>query len=123
MSATAQCPQCGITMLWTPGGYGDPAAHGGRCSGCWSTFTQAIGRSFDALASSYRLDHQVATLRALLAQGGISHSRSRYHAIHVYRYDSASPSGFMLAGSFDDRPEITNLLRGGLSPLSPTEAR
>lgn len=127
MSARKEhCTECNISMIWTPGGYGTPDAQG-RCFICHRREVDAIGRSMDAMVSGPRLAAQVETLRGLLAGGGISHSRAgrgvHDHTIWVYRYDTMSPSGFMLAGGFDDRPEITALLRGGLSPLSPTEAR
>jgi len=75
------------------------------------------------------LDAKVADLKEILETAGKFISYTRYRnwcgqgVIYVYRYDTGSPSGVSLLASYPDRPEITNLLRGGLSPLSPTEPR
>ena len=59
--------------------------------------------------------------------GLISHTRAgdRLYrgTILVYRHDSTSPSMVRLLGVVADTPEATAILRGSLSPLSPTEAR
>lgn len=72
----------------------------------------------------------LAKLRDALAAGLVSHTRCHStcpDSISVYRYDRKSPSGFMSLGfSVDDTPEAIALIRsfsGGLTPLSPTEAR
>lgn len=70
-------------------------------------------------------------LRDALTSANVSHTRFRYSQVHVYRFDASSPSGFMLEVSatpavFDAvcaELKAAGLLRPGLSPLSPTEAR
>lgn len=70
----------------------------------------------------------VAELRAALAIPGlVSHTRMRpwcgENQVHVYRHAPESPTGVLHLLTVEDGPEVQALLRGGLSPLSPTEPR
>ena len=61
-----------------------------------------------------------------ISQGKISHTRfrswCRVGVVYVYERDLTSPTGVQLWGSFDeDTPGLDVILKGGLSPLSPTE--
>lgn len=75
--------------------------------------------------ASYAAD--LATLRAALAAGIVSHSRAGDRlargSVHVYQYEPKSPTGVILLVTLTETPEVIALLRGGLSPLSPTEPR
>lgn len=53
----------------------------------------------------------------------VSHSRERNSQIHIYLYDRTSPTGVSLGLSIDNTKEALSFLRGGRSPLSPTEKR
>lgn len=65
----------------------------------------------------------LAELKMLIASGTLSHSRWRNGSVHGYRYEPTSPTGVLIAVTLDETPEALALLRGGLSPLSPTEPR
>lgn len=64
----------------------------------------------------------ITKLRAL-DHSTVSHTRERNSQIYVYLYDTASPTGVSLGFSIDNTKEALSLLRGSLSPLSPTEKR
>lgn len=134
---TASCPACGITQHFTRGSYGDPQwrADGltppagpseARCHVCQDKEAQAIGRSLDALVSGARLALRLEELREHVAAGIVSHSRaSRFSQgyLDIYRRATDSPTGVFHLMSIKDCPEAAAILRGGLSPLSPTEPR
>ncbi len=76
------------------------------------------------------MDQQIPKMREALQRADLSHTRSKRGFVHAYRYDSASPSGFMLICSLEESrfdvlaDEMRGLVAAGaLSPLSPTEAR
>jgi len=66
-------------------------------------------------------------LRAAIAAGIITHSRARswcrQNLIYVYQRNPESPTGVTLYETFPESAELDSILRGGLSPLSPTERR
>lgn len=70
---------------------------------------------------------KLAALPALIDAGKVSHTRAGERlfrgATLIYLHDKQSPTGCTLWHAIDDCPELDALLRGGLSPLSPTERR
>jgi hypothetical protein len=84
-----------------------------------------------------RQEKAVEILRAGLAAGIVSHTRAdrneyaaayrrkagQHAQITVYRYDSKSPTGVLALCGVEETEEVKALLRGALSPLSPTESR
>lgn len=44
-----------------------------------------------------------------------------YYTVNVYKLDKTSPTGVCRAMSLADIPEYAEILKGSLSPLSPTE--
>ena len=70
---------------------------------------------------------KLGALRQAVAEGRVSHSRAGtglYRgALLVYEHKPESPTGVLLLCAVDDTPEAAAILRGPLSPLSPTEPR
>ena len=77
--------------------------------------------------SDFRSERAADEVRAMVEAGRVSHTRAGSgcwrDVIHVYGRDDASPSGFGLIGATCEQHAERAGLRGGLSPLSPTEAR
>lgn len=86
----------------------------------------ALGTEIDCPACE-QFQKDLTELRRVVASGIVSHSRSKpfcgRNRILVYRYDDSSPSGFFLVLGIEERPEVLEILKGHLSPLSPTEKR
>jgi hypothetical protein len=108
-----------------PAGYvPDPTLPGTPCFG-YEDILPAIGAEVECERCDWQVT-SIAQLKTAIAAGIVSHSRADRHwagRIHVYRYDKTSPTGVMHLLSLDETPEACAVLRGGLSPLSPTERR
>jgi len=79
-----------------------------------------VGDAFECVECD-RDAEQTAWLKNPANLAGIHHTRARYNSIYLYRLDPTSPSGFMLVRGVSATKEHEALLRGSLSPLSPTE--
>ena len=67
---------------------------------------------------------RLENVRAAIARGEVTHSRARRvggPVICVYKRDHESPTGCTLLHILDDNAATAEVLRGCLSPLSPTE--
>jgi hypothetical protein len=88
--------------------------------------TAAVGQELECFWC-VEYTRALAELRDALAAGIVSHSRAGDRlsrgSVHVYRRESKSPTGVRLLVTIQETAEVLALLRGGLSPLSPTEAR
>lgn len=72
----------------------------------------------------------VFLLKAALAAGVVSHTRAQANGrdqltgrLAVYRREPTSPTGVYSVCGVEETDEVRALLKGGLSPLSPTEGR
>ena len=78
----------------------------------------------DAHVREYRRFAKLVLVKGAIERGEVAHTRMRRiggPVVCVYGRDVNSPTGVTCLAILDDDSETASILRGGLSPLSPTE--